>query len=137
LPAVRTQRSVCGVRNSKHQRRTRCRSPTPPPRSSVLDIPAERVQFIVADRADTAVEVRPADPSKGRDVKVAEQTTVEYGDGVLRIETAAKNQIFGASGSIAVTVQLPADSRFEAKVSGAEFRGVGRLGDVAFEGSHG
>ena len=111
---------------------------TPAPVSAVLDIPAGRIQFIAADRADTTVEVLPADASKGRDVKAAEQTTVEYGDGVLRIEAApAKNQILGSSGSIEVTVQLPAGSRIEAKAASAEFRGVGRLGDVAFEGAHG
>ena len=59
------------------------------------DTPAGRVRFIAADRADTAVEVLPADASKGRDVKVAEQTTVEYGDRVLRIEASAKNQFLG------------------------------------------
>ncbi|GII52040.1 hypothetical protein Pth03_04290 [Planotetraspora thailandica] len=109
---------------------------TPAPIAAVLDIPAGRVQFIAADRADTAVEVLPADASKGRDVKVAEQTTVEYGDGVLRVETSAKNQFLGPSGSIEVTIQLPAGSRVEVKAASAEFRAVGRLGDVAFEGAY-
>ena len=111
---------------------------TPSPISTVLDIPAGRVQFIAADRSDTTVEVLPADASKGRDVKLTERTTVEYADGVLRIETPApKNRILGSSGSIEVTVQLPAGSGIEAKAASAEFRGVGRLGDVAFEGAHG
>jgi DUF4097 and DUF4098 domain-containing protein YvlB len=110
---------------------------TPAPISAVLDIPAGRVRFIAADRADTTVEVLPADASKGRDVKVAEQTKVGYGDGVLRIEASAKNQLLGPSGSIEVTVRLPAGSRVEAKAASAEFRVVGRLGDVAFEGAHG
>ncbi|MFE7710863.1 DUF4097 family beta strand repeat-containing protein [Streptomyces sp. NPDC057486] len=110
---------------------------TPAPISAVLDIPAGRIRFIAADRADTAAEVLPADASKDRDVKAAERTTVEYGDGVLRIEASAKNRILGGSGSIEVTVQLPAGSRVEAKTAGAEFRGVGRLGDVAFEGAQG
>ncbi|MFZ3475561.1 DUF4097 family beta strand repeat-containing protein [Streptomyces sp. 4.24] len=111
---------------------------TPAPISAVLDIPAGSVRFIATDRADTAVEVRPADAAKGRDVKAAEQTTVEYGDGVLRIKAPeAKNQILGASGSVEVTVQLPAGSRVEAKAASAELRGVGRLGDVAFEGAQG
>jgi len=108
---------------------------TPAPISAVLDIPAGRVRFIAADRADTTVEVLPADASNGRDVKVAEQTTVEYGDGVLRIEASAKNRILGSSGSIEVTVQLPAGSQVEAKAASAEFRTVGRLGDVAFDSS--
>lgn len=110
---------------------------TPAPIAAVLDIPAGRVQFIAADRADTAVEVLPADASKSRDVKVAEQTTMEYSDGVLRIQASAKNQILGSSGFIEVTVQLPAGSSVEAKAASAELRGVGRLGDVTFEGAHG
>ncbi|MGH3240894.1 MAG: DUF4097 family beta strand repeat-containing protein [Spirillospora sp.] len=110
---------------------------TPAPIAAVLDIAAGRVQVIAADRADTTVEVRPVNASKGRDVKAAEQTTVEYGDdGVLRIETAAKTQHFGPTGSVEVTLRLPAGSRVEGKAAAAEFRTVGRLGDVAFEGAY-
>ncbi|WND34787.1 DUF4097 family beta strand repeat-containing protein [Streptomyces sp. BB1-1-1] len=110
---------------------------TPTPIATVLDIPAGRIRFIAADRADTTVEVLPANASNGRDVKAAERTRVEYGDGVLRVEAPADNRILGSSGSIEVTIQLPADSRVEGKAASAEFRGVGRLGDVAFESSHG
>ncbi|MFC4469912.1 DUF4097 family beta strand repeat-containing protein [Streptomyces xiangluensis] len=112
---------------------------TPAPVSAVLDIQAGRVQVIAADRTDTTVEIRPADPAKNRDVKLAEQATVEYADGTLRITATAatKNRILGPSGSVEVTVQLPAGSRIEAKSAGAEFRGVGRLGEVAVEGAQG
>ncbi|MFE4871583.1 DUF4097 family beta strand repeat-containing protein [Streptomyces sp. NPDC056682] len=110
---------------------------TATPVTAVLDIPAGRVQFIAADRADTTVVVLPANASKSRDVKAAEQTRVEYSDGVLRIDNPVKNQYFGPTGAIEVTVQLPAGSRVEAKAASAELRGVGRLGDVAFEGAHG
>jgi len=109
---------------------------TPAPITAVLNVPAGRVQFIAADRTDTVVEVRPADASKGRDVKAAEQITVGYGDGVLRIEAAAKNQLLGPSGSVEVTVQLPAGSQVQAKAASTELRGVGRLGDVEFEGAY-
>ncbi|WP_066943739.1 DUF4097 family beta strand repeat-containing protein [Microtetraspora fusca] len=109
---------------------------TPAPISAVLDIPAGRVQVIAADRADTTVEVLPANSSKSRDVKAAEQTTVEYADGVLRIETPVKNQYLGPTGAIEVTVKLPGGSRVEAKTAGAELRTVGRLGDVTFEGAY-
>ena len=111
--------------------------PTPTPITAVLDIPAGRVQLIAADRADTVVDVRPADATKGRDVKVAEQTTVDFRDGVLRIESLAKNQVLGASGYIDVTVQLPAGSQVEATAAAVELRGVGRRGDVEFQGAQG
>ncbi|MDT0613243.1 DUF4097 family beta strand repeat-containing protein [Streptomyces lancefieldiae] len=111
---------------------------TPTPVTAVLDVPAGRVRFIAADRSDTTVEVLPANASKSRDVKAAEQIRVEYGDGVLRIDApAAENQAFGPSGSVEVTVQLPAGSHVEAKAADGEFRGVGRLGEVSFEGAQG
>ncbi|MEZ0090786.1 DUF4097 family beta strand repeat-containing protein [Streptacidiphilus sp. EB129] len=110
---------------------------TTAPISAVLEIPAGRVQFIAADRADTTVEVRPATADKSRDIKAAEQTTVTYADGVLRIAASTpNNQLFGPSGSLEVTVQLPAGSRVEARTASCELRGVGRLGDVAFEGAY-
>lgn len=110
---------------------------TPAPVSAVLDIPAGRIRFIAADRSDTTVEVLPADASKARDVKAAERTEVAYADRVLRIAVPAGHQLLGSSGAVEVTVQLPAGSRVEARASAAELRGVGRLGDVTFEGSQG
>ncbi|WNZ07886.1 DUF4097 family beta strand repeat-containing protein [Streptomyces sp. 11x1] len=111
---------------------------TPAPISAVLNIPAGRVRLIAADRADTTVDVRPTDAAKGRDVRAAERTTVDYRDGVLRIQApAAKSELLGPSGSLEVTVQLPAGSHVEAQAAAAEFRGVGRLGDVAIDGAHG
>ncbi|WP_328482123.1 DUF4097 domain-containing protein [Streptomyces sp. NBC_00377] len=111
---------------------------TTAPVSAVLALSAGRIRIIAADRADTTVEVLPADASKARDVKASEQITVQYADGVLRIETApARNRILGTTGSVDVTVQLPAGSHVEAKAAAAEFRGVGRLGDVVFEGGSG
>ncbi len=110
---------------------------TPAPISAVLDIPAGRVQLIAADRADTTVEILPANPGKSRDVQTAERTTVSYVDGVLRIHTPApRSQLLGPSGSLEVTVQLPAGSRVEARAASSELRGVGRLGDVAFDGAY-
>ena len=108
---------------------------TPAPITAVLDVPAGRIRFVAADRADTTVEVRPANAAKGRDVKAAQQATVDFVDGVLRIEApATRSQYFGPSGSIEVTVELPAGSRVETTASCAEFRGVGRFGDVTAEG---
>ncbi|MFF7180807.1 DUF4097 family beta strand repeat-containing protein [Streptomyces sp. NPDC008121] len=111
---------------------------TTAPVSVVLDIPAGRVRFIAADRADTTVEILPADAAKSRDVKAAEQTGVTYGDGVLRIAAARpKSAVLCNSGSVEVTVQLPAGSHVEAKGAGVEFRGVGRLGEVVLDSAQG
>lgn len=106
---------------------------TTAPITAVVELPAGRIQIIAADRSDTVVEVRPADASKSRDVKAAEETRVAFADGVLRVETPARNQFFGSTGYVEVTVQLPAGSRVEAKAAAADLRGVGRLGAVVFE----
>ncbi|MFE0580368.1 MULTISPECIES: DUF4097 family beta strand repeat-containing protein [unclassified Streptomyces] len=111
---------------------------TAAPIAAVLDIPVGRLRFIAADRADTTVEILPADASRGRDVTAAERTTVAYADGILRIAAAApRNRILGGSGSVEVTVRLPTGSRVEARTASAEIRGVGRLGDVTIDSAHG
>ena len=111
---------------------------TPAPIAAVLDIPAGRVQFIAVDRSDTVVEVLPVDPAKSRDVRAAEEIEVNYDEGVLRIaRKAPRNELFGPSGAVEVTVRLPAGSRVEARAAAAEFRGVGRLGDVTVEAAQG
>lgn len=112
---------------------------TPAPISAVVDIAAGNIRIAAADHTGTAVDVLPANASKSRDVKAAEEATIEYGaDGVLRINAApAKNQILGASGTVEVVIQLPAGSDLVAKAASGEIRSVGRLGDVAFEGAHG
>ncbi|MGW2210780.1 DUF4097 family beta strand repeat-containing protein [Streptomyces sp. NPDC001781] len=109
---------------------------TPAPIAAVLDVPAGRVQVIAATRTDTVVEVLPMNASKNRDAKAAEAASVEYLDGVLRIGVPVKTQYFGSSGSVEVTVRLPAGSRIEGKAAATEFRGVGRLGDVVFDGAY-
>ncbi|MFV2116546.1 DUF4097 family beta strand repeat-containing protein [Micromonospora sp. LOL_025] len=110
---------------------------TPAPITAVLDIPAGRVQFIAAHRADTTVEVRPDDATASRDIRTAERTTVSYADGVLRITSASlDNRLLGPTGSVEITVQLPAGSHVEARTGSAELRVVGRLGDVAFDGAY-
>ncbi|MFJ3928210.1 DUF4097 family beta strand repeat-containing protein [Streptomyces sp. NPDC090022] len=111
---------------------------TPAPVSAVLDIPAGRIRFIAADRTDTTVEVLPADASKSRDVKAAERVTVACADGVLHVGAApAEIRLLGDTGSVEITIQMPAGSHVRAKAASAEFRGVGRLGDVTLEGAQG
>ncbi|MCP9997243.1 DUF4097 domain-containing protein [Streptomyces werraensis] len=111
---------------------------TPAPVSVLFDVPAGHIRFIAADRTDTVVEVLPADAGKSRDAKAAEQTTVHHGDGDLRIQgPAAANKLVGPSGAVEITVRLPTGSHVEGKAAGAELRGVGRLGDVTFEGAQG
>ncbi|NED10732.1 DUF4097 family beta strand repeat-containing protein [Streptomyces sp. SID9124] len=111
---------------------------TPAAVTARVDVPAGVIRFIAADRADTVVEVLPASPAKSRDAKAAERIEVAFADGVLDIRAAkeARGRFLGDSGSVEITVQLPAGSHVEGKAAAAELRGVGRLGDVVFAGGH-
>src|SRR6188508_1468989 len=95
---------------------------TAAPIAVVLDVPAGRVQLIAADRADAVVEVLPADPSKHRDVTLADLTTVDFRDGVLRIDAPARDHGLGDPGSLDVTVKLPAGSRIDVTAARADIR---------------
>jgi hypothetical protein len=107
------------------------------PITAVLGIPAGRVRLIAGDRTCTTVDVRPADPAKSRDVRIAEDTAVAFAGGVLRVEAPTRNQAFGPSGFIDVTVELPAGSRIEVKAASTELRAEGRYDEVAFDGAYG
>jgi hypothetical protein len=106
---------------------------TPGPVTAVLAVPAGRIRLVAADRDSTTVEVRPADPAKGRDRKLAARVTAAYRDGVLRVAAPARHRVLGGTGAVAVTVQLPAGSRVEAKTASAQLAAEGPLGDVAFD----
>ena len=111
--------------------------PTPTPINTVLDIPGGRVQFTATNRTDTTVRVQPADPAKNRDIKAAQRTTIEYAAGVLHITTAGtSNELFGPSGTIDVTIELPTGSSIQAKAGAAELRTTGQLGDITFDGAY-
>jgi DUF4097 and DUF4098 domain-containing protein YvlB len=110
---------------------------TAEPITAVLDLPAGTIQLVAAEQTETTVEVKPADPSKKRDVSAAEEAQVSYAGGVLTVQVKAKNQYFGPSGSVAVSVQLPTGSAVEVKAASAQLKAVGRYGDFTVESSHG
>ena len=110
---------------------------TPAPITAVLAVPAGRIQVTAADQADATVEIRPADPAKGRDVKLAARVTAAYSDGVLRVTAPAANRVLGSSGAVEVTVQLPAGSAVQAKAASAQFTTEGPLGEVTFDSAQG
>jgi DUF4097 and DUF4098 domain-containing protein YvlB len=107
---------------------------TPGPIFAAIDLGAGHVRIRASDRTDTVVEVRPADDSEDADVKAAEQTRVEYGNGRLVVKgpKSKLRSLFGRNALIDVIIDLPTDSRVDAKVW-ADFRSEGRLGDSTFD----
>jgi DUF4097 and DUF4098 domain-containing protein YvlB len=110
---------------------------TPQPISVTANVAAGSIQFSASDRLDTVVEVRPRDPKKDKDVRVAEQTEVTYASGVLTIRTPKGRYLVGPTGSVDVTVELPAGSRVDTTGSWTQVLGEGRLGEVRVKTSSG
>jgi hypothetical protein len=133
---------------------------TPEPILAIIDMATANVRINASDRADTVVEVRPSDELNDSDVHAAEHTQVEYADGRLLVRTAkdraastsgwglsldklvespanwARSLLLGWSGSVDVTLDLPAGSSVDAK-SAASLRCRGALGEVSFTTSYG
>ncbi|MGW0117576.1 DUF4097 family beta strand repeat-containing protein [Streptomyces sp. NPDC003327] len=109
---------------------------TPAPISATARVEAGSIQFLAGDRSDTVVEVRPRNPKKDLDVRTAEQTEVTYAGGALTVRTP-KSNLFGRTGVVDVTVELPADSRIDVTGAWAQIHGEGRFGDVRVKTSSG
>lgn len=103
------------------------------PISVNVEIGVGEIRMIAGDRTDTVVEIRPADPSKQRDVAAAEQTRVDYSDGALRIKAHKGVQQYSfrrTAEAIHVVVELPAGSKVASEAGVGMLHTTGRLGDV-------
>ncbi|MEU4131648.1 DUF4097 family beta strand repeat-containing protein [Streptomyces wuyuanensis] len=109
---------------------------TPDTISATAHVDAGSIQFTAGDRLDTVVEVRPRDPKRDQDVRTAEQTEVAYAGGELTVRTP-KPSLFGRTGTVDVTVELPAGSRLDVTGAWVQVLGEGRLGEVRVKTSSG
>nr|WP_168720411.1 DUF4097 family beta strand repeat-containing protein [Streptomyces sp. SAT1]ANO42187.1 hypothetical protein A8713_033570 [Streptomyces sp. SAT1] len=109
---------------------------TPGPIAVTAHVGAGSVQFTAGERADTAVSVRPGDPKRDKDVRAAEQTEVTYANGTLTIRTKQRAFI-GPTGTVGVTVELPAGSELDVTGSWIQVLGEGRFGEVRVKTSVG
>lgn len=107
---------------------------TPGPIAATIDVAGGHVRIHASDRADTVVDVRPADESEDADVQAARQTQVEYANGQLLVR-APKNKIrslFGRTPSVDLTIELPSGSRVDARAWG-DIRSEGHIGESTFD----
>jgi DUF4097 and DUF4098 domain-containing protein YvlB len=109
---------------------------TPAPISVAVELGVGDIQISAGERTETTVEVRPSDASKKSDVAAAEQTRVEYANGLLLVKAPKgwRQYTFrGGNESISVQIDLPAGSRVTADAGVVTLRSSGRLGDCTFK----
>jgi DUF4097 and DUF4098 domain-containing protein YvlB len=104
---------------------------TPRPITATVELGVGDLRIVAAERTDTVVEVRPSDPGSDADVRAADQTRVEYGDGRLLVKTPKQRALglFGKHGSVDVTLDLPAGSQLQAEIAAGGIRAAGALAD--------
>ncbi|MGW0434891.1 DUF4097 family beta strand repeat-containing protein [Micromonospora sp. NPDC003197] len=112
---------------------------TPQPISVTLSLSmvVANVQVIASDRVDTNVDVQPIDPTSKADLKVAEQTRVEYANGRLTIKAPKLGSLFTRTGGIDVTLELPSGSQIEGETGMGDLRCAGRLAECQLKNGYG
>jgi hypothetical protein len=98
---------------------------TPKPITATVEIAGAQVRVTASDRAETVVLVQPIDEASRSDVKVADQTKVDFADAQLSVTTIAPGD---KNGSVAITIDLPAGFRLAASVAHSSVRVDGPLG---------
>jgi DUF4097 and DUF4098 domain-containing protein YvlB len=100
------------------------------PISATIDVVVGDVRISAGDGAAAVIDVRPSNSSNDEDVKVAEQTRVEYANEHLLVKTPKVRSWRQRStgGSVDVTIELPAGSQLRATGQMTDFSCAGRLG---------
>lgn len=99
---------------------------TPKPITATLTTGGARVRVAASERSDTVVLVEPINSANKSDVKVAENTKVDFAAGQLSIETTKSGD---KNGSIAITIELPVGSRLVLNTAWTDVHAEGPLGD--------
>ena len=106
---------------------------TPGPITLELELYVADVRIEAGDRADTVVEVRPANETARDDVNAAERTRVENVPGRVHVRTQRHWRMYtprSDGGAVQVHIELPAGSRVLAKSAMGSFRSTGPLGET-------
>jgi len=113
---------------------------TPEPISVALEVAVANVDITASDRTDTVVAVLPTNENRKGDVAAAEQTTVDYVDGVLRISTPKgwrQWRPWGGRESVDVRIALPSGSDVRGSAGVVALRTTGRVGELRFRAGAG
>jgi hypothetical protein len=106
---------------------------TPGPIAIIVSLVAGDVRITASDRADTVIEVRPANSSV-KSERLAEETRVEFADGRLSVRTPKSlGTLFGRPGQITVDIDVPAGSRLDGDTSMGDLVADGDLGECRYK----
>jgi hypothetical protein len=103
--------------------------PTPQPITVSVEVVSGSVHVVATDRDDTVVAVRPRDPNRASDVRVAESARVEFRNGTLTVSAGRRFISLGRGGAVAIDIELPSRSCLQVSSASAQLRAEGAYGD--------
>jgi hypothetical protein len=98
---------------------------TPGPIAATVEVAGARVRVTASDQTDTVVLVEPINEASRSDVKVASKTKVDFAGGELSVKTTTPGD---KSGSVAITIDLPAGSSLAAYLARSSVQVDGPVG---------
>jgi len=99
---------------------------TPGPILATVVVAGAQVRVTASDRTETAVLVEPINPANPAHVKVADKTKVDFAGGQLSVKTTTSGE---NSGSVAITIDLPAGSSLVSYLAHSDVQAEGSYGD--------
>ena len=99
---------------------------TPGPIAATVQVAGAQVRVTASDRTGTVVLVEPIDEASPSDVRVAARTKVEFAGGQLSVKTTTPGD---KSGSVAITIDLPAGSSLVAYLAHSGVHADGSFGE--------
>ncbi len=99
---------------------------TPGPITATVQVAGAQVRVTASDRTDTVVLVEPINETNQSDVKVADKTKVDFVGGQLSVKTTVSGD---KDGSVAITIDLPADSSLVAYLAYSDVHANGAFGE--------
>lgn len=99
---------------------------TPGPIAATIVVAGAHVRVTASDRTDTVVLVEPIDTASPSDIKVAARTRVVFVGGQLSVKTTTSGD---ASGSVAITIDLPAGSSLVGYLAHSQIQADGDYGE--------
>jgi hypothetical protein len=98
---------------------------TPGPIAATVEVAGAQVRVTASERTDTVVLVKPINEASRSDVKVASKTKVDLAGGQLSVKTTTPGD---KSGSVAITIDLPAGSSLAAYLAHSSVQAEGPVG---------
>ena len=110
---------------------------TPEPITAVVEVVAGSVRLVATDRDDTVVEIRPRDPSRASDVRIAEQARTDFRNGTLVVSAGRRFISLGRGGAVNIDIELPSHSRLQASAASAEVHAAGEYAECEMASASG